>query len=307
MILPIPPGPGTPARRYPGVYRRFVHLALLTLAASRLWAAPFEVRVVPDRVGQGRVFAVAVTASPDAGRPSGTYRDRTLLFFPGKTLGEWSALGGVDLEDPPGPASVEVRAGGATARADFAIEAGTYPVDRLRFKVGPSDPEREAAIEKRVAADQARAREAGLVLTDEPFPKGLKLPVKGRVSSSFGRRRVINGTPRQPHGGTDIAAPTGRLVRAAAAGTVRLVDDMFFSGNTVIVDHGAGWMTTYFHLSSIWVKEGETVGPKSVLGRVGRTGRATGPHLHWGLQWQRARLDPLKFWPPSPDRVLAGD
>lgn len=125
------------------------------------------------------------------------------------------------------------------------------------------------------------------------FLGGFIQPAEGVVSGVFGSQRILNGEPRAPHSGTDIAAPTGAPVRAAAGGVVSLAhDDLYFTGRTVMIDHGHGLSSVYAHLSAITVAEGQTVAQGQIIGKVGATGRATGPHLHWGVSWFDQRLDP---------------
>ena len=118
------------------------------------------------------------------------------------------------------------------------------------------------------------------------------MPVPGEMHGPFGTRRVFNGELQSQHNGADYRAQTGDPIRAAAAGVVRLAKDLFYSGNAVIVDHGAGVFTSYSHLSRIDVKPGDMVTDGQVLGLVGATGRVTGPHLHWGVSINRAMVDP---------------
>jgi murein DD-endopeptidase MepM/ murein hydrolase activator NlpD len=121
------------------------------------------------------------------------------------------------------------------------------------------------------------------------------MPTEGSVQYTFGRRRVINGQPRNPHTGEDISAPQGAPVAAINYGTVRLVADQFFSGKSVVIDHGLGLYSMYFHLSEIAVRVGDLVAKSQVIGAVGATGRASGPHLHWGVRLNGARVNPLSL------------
>lgn len=131
---------------------------------------------------------------------------------------------------------------------------------------------------------------------DTPRPSfltGFAAPAAGRISGVFGSQRILNGEPRSPHSGTDIAAPAGTPVQAAADGLVSLAaPDLYFTGMTVMLDHGHGLSSVYAHLSAITVSEGQAVRRGETIGKVGATGRATGPHLHWGMSWFDQRLDP---------------
>ncbi len=133
------------------------------------------------------------------------------------------------------------------------------------------------------------------------------MPVEAPVRENFGAKRVFNGKPRSRHNGVDLAASTGAPVTAPAPAVVVLAEDLYYSGGTVILDHGGGLFTTYFHLSRIDVKLGDRVAAGEKLGAVGATGRATGPHLHWGARVNGARVDPLDLlqlpaWPPAQPR-----
>ena len=124
---------------------------------------------------------------------------------------------------------------------------------------------------------------------------GFLLPVKGDIAGTFGQNRILNGEPRNPHSGEDIKAPEGTEVLATNEGIVRLVEDFFFSGKSIFIDHGLGLYSMYFHLSRVDVMEGERVKKGQVIGLVGQSGRATGPHLHWGIRLNGAKVNPLSL------------
>ncbi len=155
---------------------------------------------------------------------------------------------------------------------------------------------------KRIRADNAQVAAARRNTSrDEHFLSGFIWPTKGRISGVYGSQRVLNGEPRRPHFGIDIAAPTGTPVVSPAAGTVRLAEsDHFFTGGIVIIDHGFAVNSTLFHLHSVDVEVGQVVAQGEQIGTVGATGRATGPHLDWRMNWGKERLDPQLVVGPMP-------
>jgi hypothetical protein len=210
------------------------------------------------------------------------------------------ALIGVDLEKPPGryewkiswsTADGQVHACGVTV----GVRAGKFPIERLTVEkqfVQP-DPEQQ----KRAEEDQQKMKIIYDTLTPEVLWKGkFIVPLKGvTTGGNFGRRRVLNGEARSPHAGVDIPAPTGTPVFAAQSGKVVLAENLYYSGNTVVIDHGFGIHTLYAHLSEISVQAGDPVEVSAEIGKVGATGRVTGPHLHWGLTINHARVNALQI------------
>lgn len=203
----------------------------------------------------------------------------------------WQAVVGLPLSAKPGQDTVDVD-GRAVA---FTIQPKHYPEQRLRLenqRLVTPNPEDEA----RIAREQALMDPAW-----KAWPEGLvpslsfRQPTPGGLTSSFGLRRVFNGEPRAPHSGLDIKAPAGQAVRAPAAGVVVLTGDFFFSGNAVFLAHGEGVVSLFAHLSKISVQQGQVLRAGDLVGQVGRTGRATGPHLHWSLSLNNARVDPRLF------------
>lgn len=190
--------------------------------------------------------------------------------------------------------------GAEEARA-FAVAKRAWPVQRIdglpERQVTPSDEDIAAIKDEqtKIAAARARVRDA------DAFMQGFAWPAVGPISGVFGSQRILNGQPRATHLGLDIAAPAGTPVEAPADGVVGLVaPGLFFNGNVVILDHGLGVTTIYAHLDSITVAEGQSVRRGEVIGRVGKSGRATGPHLHFGLNVRGVGLDPAEVLGPSP-------
>lgn len=207
----------------------------------------------------------------------------------------WTALIGIPLDAEPGEAHVLLRPD-ADVPQTLTFPISPYHYAEQRLKVAPGQVDLSPDDLARYERESAHLREVAAVFSEAgPPPLGLRQPVSGRRSSSFGLRRVFNGEARHPHSGMDIAAPRGTPVSAAAAGQVIDTGDYFFNGNTVWIDHGQGLLTMYCHLSAIDVKVGDVVGAGARIGAVGATGRVTGPHLHWSVSLNRAMVDPALF------------
>ncbi len=206
----------------------------------------------------------------------------------------WVAVIGIPLSAPVGPSQVIIKDQSGRRDAEFFVAAKRYTTQAL--KVAPRQVDLSKDDLARVTRERERIDRA-LDRYSEPPPESLHMPqpVPGVRSSSFGLRRVFNGQSRSPHSGMDIAAATGTPILAPLAGTVIDTGDYFFTGNTVFVDHGRGFISMYCHLSAIDVKAGDHVAAGERLGAVGMTGRATGPHLHWALSLNRAWVDPDLF------------
>jgi murein DD-endopeptidase MepM/ murein hydrolase activator NlpD len=190
---------------------------------------------------------------------------------------------------------------GGIEQHPVSIEKRDYRIQRIDGlpprKVTPSKNDL-----KRIREDIALVKKVRK--TDDPrtdFTQSFIWPVTGRISGVYGSQRILNGKPKSPHFGVDIAVPTGTPVKAPIDGVVTMVHhDMFYSGGTLIVDHGHGVSTVYMHLHKILVKEGQRVRQGDLIAQVGATGRVTGPHLHWGMNWFETRLDPSLLVPPMP-------
>ena len=197
--------------------------------------------------------------------------------------------------DESGPVRVDVqRPDGLSESASITVTPRDWPIERIDG-VPPATVNPPPAIAERIEREQAMvvaARERDDDRAD--FVQSFVWPVQGRISGRFGNQRVYNGSPKSPHSGMDIAVPQGTPVLAPAAGIVTFANaDLYLTGGTVLLDHGHGVSSNFLHLSRIDVKVGARVEQGQVIGAVGATGRATGPHLHWGMNWFDVRIDPL--------------
>ncbi len=281
--------------------------ALLAGAAAFACAAGAALAATaPTLPAEARVpGGVALVPIPASGStaPVVTYAGHRVMVLPRGP--DWLAVVGLPLATVPGPAAIRVdTAAGTTSRIAFRVHAKRYPQQRL--KVPPSQVELSSEDLARVEREQRRLK-AAVATFSALAPASLRLepPIAGPRSSSFGLRRFFNNQARSPHSGMDIASGKGVPVHAAGAGTVIDTGGYFFNGNTVLIDHGAGLITMYCHLSRIDVEPGASVTPASVIGAVGTTGRVTGPHLHFGVTLNRAFVDPALFLPPAPAPAAA--
>ncbi|TAH41815.1 MAG: M23 family metallopeptidase [Gammaproteobacteria bacterium] len=261
-------------------------IALFLLLATSIGHAADadETRIVfPAQTSQG---SLVIGKVPPASRVS--YADRELRITPYGTV-----VFGVG-RDEQGPLKIAVTlANGRSESARIEVVPRQWPVEKVDG-VPPKTVDPPPAIAARIAREQAAVaatRQRDDARTD--FTEHFIRPVEGRISGRFGNQRVYNGKPGAPHSGMDIAAATGTQVKAPASGIVSFADaDLYLTGGTLVIDHGHGVSSTFLHLSRIDVAVGDIVKQGQVIAAVGATGRASGPHLHWGINWFDVRIDP---------------
>ncbi len=264
--------------------------AVLAGAAALAAAGPVRARQDDGLILTGRLV--------QGGHALGKTWPRALIFVDGEALTAASASGdfiiGFD-RDAPSSVRIEARADGRAVSRLLQIAPGEFPSTRVDglppATVEPSDPALLARIAREV---EVKTEGFASRIDADHFRDGFDWPLTGfRVSSRWGAQRILNGTPARPHYGIDLAVPQGTVIRAPAAGRVALAEpDLHFEGGLVLIDHGQGLITAYLHQSSIDVRKGQEVLRGESLGRVGMTGRATGPHLCWRMKWRNRNMDP---------------
>ncbi len=263
-------------------------LAALALSLPGQARAEPSLALQPERVRPGDAFLVTVHDAAEA--PEGTLGERPLLFYP--IAGGFRALAALPVETPPGQVEVEVRVNGAPAlRAALPVEEPHF--GEAELAVAPKFIEPPPEARRRMKRDQAAFNKAfaqpfGPPLFQGPFARPLEAEITGR----FGDKRLFNGKKQSQHYGDDVSGAVGAPIAAANDGKVVLVRDCYASGRSVVVSHGAGLFTVYFHLSRFGVKPGAEVRRGERIGLVGKTGRVTGPHLHWGTKVGDLYVDP---------------
>ena len=272
-------------------------LAAHAITVSAFVKPALEVSHRARAIHPGEVVVLEVRAPAPPAEVSATAFGHEIRFFQDASDGVWRGLVGIDLTTEPGSYEVTVRAftaGGGRAEIVYALDVAPKDFPTRHLKVAPSFVNPPPEVVERILREQEETAAIFRGASPERLWRGgFARPVPGKSTSSFGRRSVYNGEPRSPHSGADFRAGKGVAIKAPNAANVALTGDLYFSGKVVILDHGWGLYSYFAHLSAIDVVEGDVVQRGDVVGRVGATGRVTGPHLHWTVRLNDARVDPL--------------
>jgi len=282
--------------------------ALLLILCSFFGAAPpasattWNVHAQPTRLVNGAPALFQVKPPTKLASLSGIWLGHQLTFSYDDSTRTWFALAGVTFETTPGKYPLELTAERATNKATltftrtFSVARAQYPQVKVELTVEKKftepSPEQQEQIAEGVKIKQDYL---GRVTPTREWDGSFTAPADAAISDVYGSQRIFNGEAQRPHWGLDFRVPTGTPVAAMNGGTVLLARFLYFEGNCVVIDHGQGLLTLYFHLSEFKVKEGDQVKRGQIVGLSGGTGRATGPHLHVAVRWQGSYLDPASL------------
>ena len=296
--------PWLPIPRLARRLRQSIPFAIFALVFSPapVAAADWTIHTQPTRLVNGAPVLFQVKPPTKLESLTGTWLGHNLTFSYDTHTRTWFALAGVTFETAPGKYPLELAAEPATTKSpltitrSFAVARAKYPQIKVELKVEKKftepSPEQQEQIAEGVKIKQDYLSR---VTPSREWDGNFTGPADAAISDVFGSQRIFNGKAQRPHWGLDFRVPTGTPVAAMNAGTVLLARFLYFEGNCVVIDHGQGLLTLYFHLSEFKVKEGETVTRGQQIGLSGGTGRATGPHLHVAVRWQGTYLDPARL------------
>jgi Peptidase family M23 len=274
--------------------------ALLVLPGRFVSAGnPIQAESLPKVVKQGEACLIRVPGSVSPRPIALGFQGRRIPLAFTEQTGNHEGLIGIDMGAQPSTYELKVIAKDRGSdlhltSLSLKVEKVEFGVEKLTLPSSMVDLDRKTQV--RVSQEEKLLTALFGTFREERLWEGAFIcPVEGELSGAFGVSRIINGQPRSPHSGIDLRAKEGTPVLATAGGVVVLARPLFFSGNSVILDHGWGFYSMYFHLSEVLVRDGERVAKETRLGRVGSSGRSTGPHLHWGIRMNGARVDPLSL------------
>jgi len=290
--------PPRPFRPRTGIYCLALTFLFVTTAA---YALPWTVQSQPTRLLNGAPVLFQVKAPAKLDSLTGTWLGHPLTFTYSPSTKTWFALAGVGIETKPGKYTLELDAESAAQKnlkftRTFIVARATYPKIKVNLAVEKKFTEPTPDQLKQIdEAKKVKDDYLNRVTLDREWRGNFAAPVDAPTSDVFGSQRIFNGVAQRPHFGLDYRVPTGTPVAAMNDGTILLARFLYFEGNCVAIDHGQGFLTLYFHLSELHVKEGDPVKRGQEIGLSGGTGRATGPHLHVAARWQGTYLDPARL------------
>lgn len=275
---------------------------MLFLCRAAQGATPPTVTAQPPKLLNGAPVLFKVHPPSKLDSLSGTWLGHQLTFSYDASTKIWFALAGVSFDTKPGTYTLELNGARAATNAPvklthvFAVSAAHYPKTYVHLEVEKKftapNPEQQSQIAESVKVKQDYLNR---VTPDRQWDGNFTAPADAPTSDVYGSQRIFNGVAQREHQGLDFRVPTGTPVAAMNSGTVLLARFLYFEGNCVVIDHGQGLLTMYFHLSEFKVKEGDSVKRGQIIGLSGGTGRATGPHLHAQVRWQGISVDPARL------------
>jgi murein DD-endopeptidase MepM/ murein hydrolase activator NlpD len=256
--------------------------------------AAFETSVSSPTVADGTMVTATIKfKEPFSGKITGSFEDESSDFFLVPEIGPnvYQAFFGIPYGHKLGPADIKIKVGGKSGTLPFEIVDGKYPAETLKVDNSRVNPPKK--VMSRIIRELHETGAVNSTVTPERYWKGpFQLPIDSKITSPFGGKRLYNGHLKNYHGGLDLRAPVGTPIHAAGAGVVLMAKNLYYSGNTIIIDHGYGLITMYFHMSKFRVKKGDTIAQGQLLGLSGKTGRVTGPHLHWQVIIHKIKVNP---------------
>jgi murein DD-endopeptidase MepM/ murein hydrolase activator NlpD len=258
---------------------------------------PFRLAIPEGPCSPGDIVQLIASSQHPIQQLQASFAGEKIIFFTDSKRQQWNALVGIDMQTKPGRHIIRGTVGyqdhtSATFEESLEILPKEFPEERVEV-----DEEYVTPSAENVKRAEAEAKRLEVLWKTSSLAKlwqgNFVQPVRAKVTSEFGARRLLNNKPGSPHSGVDLDAPAGTPVKAANAGQVVVADELFLSGNTVVIDHGLGLYTIYCHGSKLVIKEGQSVKKGQVIARVGSTGRTTGAHLHWGCRLHGARVNAL--------------
>ncbi len=270
----------------------FFLLPVILLFFSCAYAVALEAEVIPTEVGQGDAFAVKISGASLSEHPISVFRNRIIGFSEcGK--GCFIGIGAVDMGTKPGEYKIELDTADVKTSLPLVVKKADFPSISLTLPEGKVFPNKKDL--KRAIREADKLKKIWPVSTEKLWSGEFILPLENGISTVFGTKRVINKKKNSIHRGMDIRGKHGEKVKASNRGRVVLAEELFFGGNTVILDHGREIYTIYMHLSAFSVKRGDIVSKGDIIGLVGSTGRVSGPHLHFGVKIMGANTNPVSL------------